>query len=261
MQPVRRAPPRRWGRSRRPFPRGTGVLLRAGALPLLLLLPLLSACGGAAPARRESLRGTMLPSALPRPDFTLLDTRGEPYAFRARTRGRLTLLYFGYTHCPDVCPVQMGNVAAVLDRMPPEVVRRTSVVFVTVDPARDTPARLRAWLDHFPTRFVRFVGLRGTEAQVGAIERALGVAVAVRDSGAAGRGAGAYGVGHAAQLLAFTPDDSAHVAYPFGTLQSDLAHDLPRLLATYPGADPRAASIPRAGADSAEHPRGPRGAP
>ncbi len=179
----------------------------------------------------DAFRGSRLQAPLAKPDFTLTDTRGQPYDFRQRTRGELALLYFGYTNCPDVCPVHMSNLAAVLAEMPADVVRRTRVVFVTVDPERDTPAKLRAFLDRFDPRFV---GLRGTPAQVQAIERRLGVTTAVRDSAAAGPGPGSYAVGHAAQVIAFTPDDSAHVVYPFGTRQSDWAHDLPRLLAAFP---------------------------
>ncbi len=202
----------------------------------LLALPLLAACeaGSAAPAA-GGFEGVRLQAPLPRPHFTLSDTRGRPFSFGEETRGELTLLYFGYTHCPDVCPVQMANLAAALERASPEVRRRTRVVFVTVDPERDTPERLRRWLDAFDPRFV---GLRGSEAQVDSIERGLGLGVAARDSAAAGPGTGAYAVGHAAQVVAFTPDDSAHVLYPFGTRQAQWARDLPRLLARFPAPTP-----------------------
>jgi protein SCO1/2 len=182
------------------------------------------ACSG--PARdSQALHGAALPHPLARPDFTLTDTEGRPYDFRTETQGQLTLLYFGYTHCPDVCPVQMANIAAAMKRMSRGDQQRIKVVFVTTDPPRDSLARLRSWLDNFNPAFV---GLSGTEAQIAAAERAVGVALAQREASAPGDTS--YTVGHAAQVYAFTADDSAHRAYPFGTLQQDWVHDLPELL-------------------------------
>ena len=93
-------------------------------------------------------------------------------------------------------------------------------MFVTTDPARDTPEKLQTWLANFDPSFI---GLRGTPEQVKAIEKSVGVAPAVAG---APDSSGSYEVGHAAQVIAFTPDDSAHVVYPFGTRQADWAHDL-----------------------------------
>ncbi len=184
------------------------------------------ACSGGGPARdSQALHGAALPAPIARPDFTLTDTRGQPYDFRKETQGQLTLLYFGYTHCPDVCPVQMANIAAAMRRLSRADQQRIRVVFVTTDPPRDSLARLRSWLDNFNPAFV---GLRGTEAQIAVAERAVGVALAQRESSVPGDTG--YTVGHAAQVYAFTADDSAHRAYPFGTLQQDWAHDLPELL-------------------------------
>ena len=125
-------------------------------------------------APASSLRG-LVPTPLPRkPSFTLTDTSGRPFRFAARTRGTLTYLYFGYTHCPDACPTAMTDLAYAVRRQPASVRRRTTVVFVTVDPRRDTPRRLRSWLDHYNRSFV---GLTGTPQQIAAAERAAGVPV------------------------------------------------------------------------------------
>ncbi len=189
-----------------------------------LLLALVAACGG--PARNsQDLRGAVLPKAIARPGFELTDTHGRPFNFATDTKGTLTLLAFGYTHCPDVCPVQMANIAAAMRRLSRTDQQRIRVVFVTTDPPRDSAQRLRSWLDSFNPAFV---GLRGTEAQIEAAEHAVGVAIAAREASAPGDTN--YAVGHAAQVYAFTADDSAHRAYPFGTLQQDWAHDLPELL-------------------------------
>jgi protein SCO1 len=186
----------------------------------LIALP---GCGVSAESGGRAYRGAMLPHAIPRPDFTLTDTHGQPFDFRAKTDSTVTLLFFGYLNCPDVCPVHLTNIASVLRGMPYDVTRRVRVVFVTTDPERDTPEKLQKWLTDFDPSFI---GLRGTPEQVKAIENSVGVAPAVagaRDS------SGNYEVGHAAQVIAFTPDDSAHVVYPFGTRQADWVHDLPLL--------------------------------
>lgn len=102
------------------------------------------------------------------------------------------------------------------------------VVFVTTDPARDTPQRLRQWLDNFDTHFV---GLSGTADSVNQIQARLGLPPAtmeMMDASAPGPRAG-YGVGHAAQVLAFTPDDSLRTEYPNGFTTDDWLNDLPKL--------------------------------
>jgi protein SCO1 len=170
--------------------------------------------------------GTLLDPAQARPDFTLTDTDGRPYDFAAETQGQLTLLFFGYTNCPDICPIQMAVLSGALDTpgMPEPV-----VVFVTTDPQRDTPARLRDWLDRFDASYV---GLTGTVEQIAAAESAARVAGSVRASeqGDGSEGGDDYEVGHAAQVIAYTPDDRAHLVYPSGVRQQDWTADLPRML-------------------------------
>lgn len=193
-----------------------------GALGLLCALAL-AACGGA--PRPDALRGTALPHPWEKPAFTLTAASGPAYDFRRETEGQVTLLFFGYTHCPDVCPVHMANLAAVLEKAPPDVASRVTVVFVSTDPERDTGERLRSWLAGFDPRFV---GLRGPLAEVNAIQRAIGLAPAVKQEPA--DGGAQYLVGHAAQVIAYTADNRAHVVYSFGTRQTDWAHDLPILV-------------------------------
>jgi Uncharacterized protein SCO1/SenC/PrrC, involved in biogenesis of respiratory and photosynthetic systems len=118
----------------------------------------------------SGLAGPSLGQAIPKPDFTLTATDGSQFNFRQQTEGKITLLFFGYTHCPDVCPVHLANIAAALHTLGPEVQRKVEVVFVTTDPDRDTPEVIRAWLDKFDPKFV---GLRGTLDEVNAIQRGL----------------------------------------------------------------------------------------
>ncbi len=190
---------------------------------LLAVAVLAAACSDPTPRH-----GVAIEPALPRPSFTLTDTKGAPYDFAKETRGRLTFLFFGYTNCPDVCPVHVANVAAVLHTLPFEDQQKARFVFVTADPARDSLPVLRRWLDQFDASFV---GLRGEEMDVARIMSAMGLPPAMR--GAPGPN-GQYEVGHPATVLVFTADDSAHVLYPFGTRQLDWAEDIPRLLKVRP---------------------------
>lgn len=179
-------------------------------------------CTGGGTPRPGELRGAPLDHVLPKPSFSLSSTAGHPYELVQNTDGFVTLLFFGYTNCPDVCPIHMANIAAVLHQLPPDVADQIKVVMVTTDPERDTPERLREWLDKFDPKFV---GLRGSLDQVNEIQRRMGLPASVRSNSE-----NDYLVGHAAQVIAFTKDDSAHVVYPFGTRQSDWAHDLPILV-------------------------------
>lgn len=180
-------------------------------------------------AALAGIRGVKLSPVRGKPDFTLERTDGRPFRFLSDTRGTATLLYFGYTNCPDVCPLHLSNIAAALKRLSPEEQARVRVVFVTTDPNRDTPERLRGWLNNFDRRFV---GLRGGLDSVNQIQARLGLpaaAMEMMDPSTPGPRA-SYGMGHAAQVLAFTPDDSLRVEYPGGFTLDDWVNDLPKLL-------------------------------
>lgn len=187
--------------------------------------------------RESGFRGVALENPIQKVDFTLNDTEGRPFHFLAETEGHITLLFFGYTHCPDICPVHMANLAAVLKDLPWEIQNGIRVVFVTTDPERDSPARIRQWLDAFDTRFV---GLTGGRDEVNRIQASFGLPPAQLQGGTAEN----YIIGHATQILAFGYDEVARVAYPFGTRQADWAHDLPRLVQQGLALDLSAAFVP-----------------
>lgn len=222
-------------RHSRPYPRSVSKRDSYAAIrSLLLVLPVCWALAGCSPAdataRPHNLYGTVLPEPIAKADFTLLDTEGEEFDFRARTDGQLTLLFFGYTYCPDVCPVHLANIASALQKLTFEERARVSVVFVSTDPERDTPERIRAWLDSFDRSFV---GLRGPLDDVNAIQAQMKLGASAPMEGTEGMlpDSAGYLVAHAAQVLAFSPsDDLAHVAYPFGARQTDWVHDIPILL-------------------------------
>jgi protein SCO1/2 len=179
---------------------------------------------------RRALRGVLFEPAQPAPTFTLTDTHGRPFEFAKEISGKTALLYFGYTNCPDVCSAQLANIAGAMRGMPRADRANVRVVFVTTDPARDTGQRMRDWLNNFDTSFV---GLRGDLAEVNRIQAMLGLPPAVAEPmpGMSGPRPMSYGVGHAAQVLAFSPDDSLRAEYPSGFTMADWANDLPRLAA------------------------------
>jgi protein SCO1/2 len=179
----------------------------------------------------DGLHGFRLNVPLPRPQFVLTDTEGRRYDFHARTKGRATLLYFGYTNCRDQCPTTLAGFARALDKLPAPVRKQVTVVFVTTDPKRDTPAVLREYLRYYRAGFV---GLTGTQAEVEAAQRAAAVIVSYpkqEDPKQQEQKANAFSTAHGGGALAYGLDDAAHVTYPAGTSVTDLVHDLPELVA------------------------------
>lgn len=208
---------------------GTVRVRMLAVLAGVALAAALAACGAstpapaalsAAPTHAGPYRGLQLDPPQPRPTFTLRDTAGARFDFAARTRGRPTLLFFGFTHCPDVCPTTMADVATALRGVAEPLRDSVQVVFVTTDPARDTGQVLASWLRRFDQDLpARFVGLTGTVAQVEAAQAAARVPVATDD-----------GQTHSAELLLYGPDDYARVAYVAGSTPDDIRRDLPLVL-------------------------------
>lgn len=188
---------------------------------VLLVIALFVAACGRNVASGE-LQGVVVDPPQPKPSFTLTDTSGEPYEFAAETEGKLALLYFGYLNCPDICPVHLAQIAEVFDQIP-EVARDTEVVFVSVDPDRDSPDEIRAFLDAFDTRFT---GLTGTRAELDIAQTEAGVPPAVIEVDGDD-----YTVDHAGWVIAYAPDGLQHANFPFGTRQSEWANDLQILAA------------------------------
>ncbi len=161
-------------------------------------------------------RGLAPSEPFARPEFTLTDTDGAPYDFQAETSGELTLLFFGYTNCPDACPTTMANVAVALRNVDQALAEEVNVVFVTTDPARDDAATLASYLERFDADLpVEFVGLTGDLAAVEAAQEEAGVPVAEDD-----------GQTHSTLLLLYGRDDLARVAFLAGSVPDDITHDL-----------------------------------
>ncbi len=206
-------------------------------MPALLLSAglVLAGCGGQAAAEKDAghehgeasapavveapddeFAGLDLAEPYRRPTFTLTDTTGSQYDFRAATDGRPTLLFFGYTQCPDICPTTMADVAVALRGLEADVADQVQVVFVTTDPAFDTPDVLGEYLGRFDADLpTRFVGLTGDQEEIDRAQLATGVPLA-EDQGRL----------HSSLLLLYGNDDEADVAFDAGNTARDIADDL-----------------------------------
>jgi protein SCO1 len=172
---------------------------------------------------QESYRGGLVAPPLSKPRFVLTDTSGAPFDFWNRTQGSITLLFFGYTYCPNECPMHMANIGTALKKLPPRIAGQVKLVFVTTDPERDTRVELRRWLDNFDKRFV---GLTGTPAALDAAQKAAGVPLPQKT----GPPNHNYSVTHANFVVAYSKDNLGHVIYPGGVSEADWIHDLPLLV-------------------------------
>jgi len=167
-------------------------------------------------------RGAVLDRPYTMPDVVLTDTRGRPFRLRADTQKPVTLVFFGYTHCPDVCNTVLADVAAAMRRMDPALRDDVQLVFLTTDPARDKPAVIREYLDRFDPGFV---GLTGRLTVIERVAAKLGVAL----TGTKALPGGGYEVGHGAQVIGFSSDDKGSLVWTQGTSVGDLRHDFTQL--------------------------------
>lgn len=210
----------------------TGTRRQIGAIITVAVVILIAGFAAARASRpeRSEFAGTVLSSPRSKPDFTLTDTDGKSFNFQQETDGTLTLLFFGYTNCPDVCPVQMGVLHSALSQIEPEVRNSVRVVFVTTDPARDTPKVLDSFLGTFDESFI---GLTGSPDEVKLAQQEAGVTVSsVTDVSEKGT---KYLVGHATEVIAYSKDNQAHIVYPFGTREQDWIRDLPKIAKQWDG--------------------------
>jgi protein SCO1 len=177
----------------------------------------------------DGLYGAVLSQPYTMPAATLTDSHDQPYMLRKDTTRPLTLVFFGYTNCPDICGVVMADIASAIVRLPKSDQQKVGMLFVTSDPARDDPGTLRRYLDRFNPSFD---GLTGSVRQILPVAKALGVPIEkgpkLPDGG--------YDVSHGAQIVGVVPGGAAPVVWTDsapGHLVSDiekiLAHGVPKV--------------------------------
>lgn len=187
----------------------------------LLLGVVLSMSGCQAFGSAHEYKGSVLEPAAPVPDFELTTTTGQPFHL-SDVKGDITLIYFGYTFCPDVCPLTMADVREALTGL--EGRERVHVIFISVDPERDTQDVLGRYLAAFdPT----FIGLTDDFEKVKEVMKPYGAFAekeTVSDSSAG------YLVSHSARLFLVNSEQNLLLMYPFGFTAEDLRSDLAYLL-------------------------------
>jgi protein SCO1 len=194
---------------------------RAAALLAVPLLAL-TACGGSAQGNGE-LHGTRLDPPFPVSSTPLTDTDGRPYSLTKDTDKPLTLVFFGYSHCPDICQTVMSNLGSAMTRLDERDRDRVDVVFVTTDPARDTGAALKEYLAHFDPGFIGLTGDLGTIVDVA---KPLGVGVTQGEK----LPTGGYDVTHGTTITGIDADDEGSVYWSETTSSADFAADIHTLL-------------------------------
>jgi protein SCO1/2 len=198
-------------------------------LARLLAVALLAGMALSACHREEPLpwRLTNVSRHMPDLAFQLTDDNGKRVT-AADYQGKVVLLYFGYTHCPDVCPLTLAHLHGVLQRLGAKA-NEARILFVSVDPARDTPPVLHAYVNAFDQRAV---GLTGSPSAIEALSKRYRSAFTREPSGADGQ----YEVSHSSAIYLFDRDGHARLLATPAAGQDDLVHDLSLLLDT--GAEP-----------------------
>lgn len=186
----------------------------------LCLLVLLAACS---PAPAPPFKGSDITGADFGRRLQLTDHNGRPVSLET-FRGRLVVLFFGYMHCPDVCPTTLSDLAEALAQLPQETAAKVQVLFVTVDPQRDTPELLRQFVPHFHPAFL---GLYGTPEQVAEAAREFRVTYRRQAEG----GAAGYLVDHSAGMYVLDERGRLRLYLPYGQPPAEIAHDLAALAA------------------------------
>ncbi len=173
---------------------------------------------------------TVLDKPFEKPDLVLTDTHGKKYDLREATAGKPTLIYFGYTNCPDVCPLTMNNIAVAKKQLAQDKKLSQAekdslrIVFVTTDPERDTPAALGKWLKGIDPDVV---GLTGSFDTIQAGARTLGISIEAPTKGKDGKVTSMHGT----QVIAFSPKtDGGYVLYGEDATVDDYTKDLPTLI-------------------------------
>jgi protein SCO1/2 len=195
------------------------VAIVAVASGMLLARALLNPQGS---AQLSLAKATLLTPPRPLPDFQLTDQDGAAFNL-SHLRNRWSLLFFGFTHCPDVCPTTLGVLARAereLAELPAN--ERPQIVFVSVDPKRDTPQQLASYVKFFSSTFT---GVTGTQQSIDDFTRALGVPVAITPTEN-----GDYSVDHSAAIFLIDPQGAMRALFSTPHTALVIADDYRRIV-------------------------------
>lgn len=199
--------------------------MRKMAWPLLLII-LSMVVGACAPPPSDvsPWHGQPYDKRTPAPDFTLPTTRGGMFQL-SQQRGMPVLLYFGYTHSPDIDPATLYNVAWVFDKLSARPEHQVEFVMISIDPGRDTASEFRRYLDAYDPKFI---GVLPDAASLQAMEKAYGVTVETK--AASGPGSQDYTIDHTSTIFAIDRQGRLVTRYPYGTEPESILADLLYLL-------------------------------
>ncbi|MGL5824064.1 MAG: SCO family protein, partial [Nocardioides sp.] len=171
----------------------------------------------------DGYHGALLAEPYDVSEQALRDTTGAPYSLVASTNKPLTLVFFGYTNCPDICSIVMSSLAAALTSLEPNQRGQVAVVLVTTDPARDDESVLRKYLDRLNPAFI---GLTGSSAEIRTVAASLRVFVEK------GRPlpSGGYEVEHGTPVIGIDHTDRAPIVWTQGTSARQFSDDIETLL-------------------------------
>jgi len=192
-------------------------------LPALVALAIIILLGAAFYfLRPHTFHGTVFQSPEEASPFTLNVADGKTVSL-SDFRGKIVLIYFGYTFCPDVCPATLGAVTQALKQLGDKA-DQVQVIMISVDPGRDTPEKLAEYVKHFnPT----FIGGTNTPEEIAKIASLYGIFYQVSEETTSN---GDYLIDHTATLLAIDRDGFLKVVFPFGITSDELADDLKYML-------------------------------
>lgn len=194
----------------------------SGLWPKVLFVLLLALLAGCGPSKRTDFKGTDVTDADFGHHLELTDHNGV-HRTLADFRGKLVVLFFGYTHCPDVCPTTLSDMNAAFKLMTPAETKQVQVLFITVDPERDTPTVLKEYVPYFNSSFL---GLYGTPEETAAAAKEFHI----HYSKHAEPGIMGYLVDHSAGSYVLDREGHLRLYQPYGQPPADIAHDLKLLL-------------------------------
>jgi protein SCO1/2 len=157
----------------------------------------------------------------PAAPIELVDQDNQPFTLE-QERGKVAIFYFGYTYCPDYCPTTLVDMQKMKDALGDKA-GQVDVIMITVDPERDTPARLKEYLEFFDPAFI---GLSGTQEQINQLKMPYGIFLEKQTPDATGQ----YLVDHSTQLYAIDPEGNLRLTWPYGTAPEDIAEDIEHIL-------------------------------
>jgi len=187
---------------------------------LISLVIVLGLAAGVVFFRPHTFHGTVIQSPEPSYNFTLSSAKGD--VSLSDYRGKVVLLYFGYTFCPDICPGTLANAAQALRNMDKNA-DDVQLIMVSLDPGRDTPEKLAEYTGHF---YPSFIGITGTKEQIDEIAALYGIYYKINE----GSEATGYLIDHTATMMVLDREGYLKLVFPYGVTSEEIADDLKYML-------------------------------